>query len=128
MGRVYATADDYAAWSGAAAPSDVDRRLARASELVELATVTAYYDVDAAGMPTDADVLAAFRDATCAQVAWWQATGDELGDAGLWQAASIGSVSLSGRRQTGSAAGDRLAPQARTVLALAGLVHRPATT
>lgn len=128
MGRVYATADVWQQWTGKPPPDDAERRLARASEQIARATLTAVYDVDGAGMPTDPAVAEAFQGATVLQAYWWVTTGDEQGDAAIWQSASIGSVSLSGRRQTGSSARDRLAPQAEALLDLAGLIGRPAYT
>lgn len=129
MGRVYATGADYLEWAGEAGPADITRRLARASDAVAQATVRAVYDVDTDGYPTAVDVVAAMRDATCAQARWWIATGDELGDGERWQSVGIGRVQMS-RASRGSApaggartsAGDDLAPQAHTILYLAGLV------
>ena len=62
-----------------APPRDLARLLERASELIDDATKTAWYATDAGGLPTDVGVLAAFRDATCAQVEFWLA-GDEEDD------------------------------------------------
>lgn len=46
--------------------------LRAASGIVRHATRAALYDVDGAGKPSDPDVIEAFRDATCAQVAFWR--------------------------------------------------------
>jgi len=62
-----------------APPEDLSRLLTRASELIDDFCRTAVYAVDALDMPTDADDIAAFRDATCAQVEFWLA-GDEEDD------------------------------------------------
>ncbi|MFA3843234.1 hypothetical protein [Streptomyces aureus] len=79
------------------APSDADRLDTRASEDIDDALLTAVYCVDDAGMPTDPDVAAALADATCAQVEYQQATGnDGTGAAGRWDSVSIGPASLSG--------------------------------
>lgn len=98
MPRVYATRDDLAAYApaGVDVPDEpeVSRLLARASEAVELLTLTAVYPVDDAGMPTEAEHVAAFREATCAQAAHWLDTGDETGTAGQWSNVTIGSISL----------------------------------
>lgn len=53
--------------------------LTRASRDVDRALLTAVYDVDAAGDPTDAAVIAALRDATCEQVAGYIDAGDYTG-------------------------------------------------
>lgn len=60
-------------------PTGLTRLLLRASELIDDQLRTATYHVDALGMPTDADDIATFRDATCAQVEFWLA-GDEEDD------------------------------------------------
>lgn len=60
---VYATVGDYLDVDDNP-PDNIDALLATASRLVRKATKSAIYDVDAAGKPSDVDVLAAFRDAT----------------------------------------------------------------
>lgn len=124
MARIYATPEQYTAWSGQPAPSDADRLLARASEDIDDALRAAVYDTDTAGMPTDQSVRDALSDATCAQVEYQQATGDDgSGAAGRWGSVSIGPVSLSDRRDTPRAGGDLdLAPRAYRALRRAGLL------
>lgn len=46
-----------------------------ASLMVEHATILARYDVDDEGYPTDQEVIDAFKNATCFQVAAWAAAG-----------------------------------------------------
>lgn len=65
--RVYATTADYARALHAAPPAGSRKALAEASRAVEDMLFTAVYPVDALGMPTDAEHIAALRDATCAQ-------------------------------------------------------------
>lgn len=124
--RVYATTADLARYLFAAPPSGSRRRLIRASALLEGATRTAVYDVDAGGLPTDPTVAAAFRDAVCAQAQWWATTGDEQGDAGLWQSVSIGRTSMSRAANTGGpgqrSPRARLCPDAEIILDGAGLL------
>ncbi|MEV5131436.1 hypothetical protein AB0K87_13200 [Streptomyces sp. NPDC053705] len=124
MPRVYATPEQLTAWTGQPAPPDADRLLARASEDVDDALLSAVYDTDALGAPTDPKIVAALADATCAQVEYQQATGDDgTGAAGRWDAVSIGPVSLSGRQSGPQAAGDvDLAPRAHRALKRAGLL------
>lgn len=124
MARVYATPEQLTTWTGQPAPSDADRLLARASEDVDDALRTAVYDTDTAGMPAEPAIVAALADATCAQVEYQLATGDDgTGAAGQWNAVSIGPVSLSGRRQDPQHAGDvSLAPRAHRALTRAGLL------
>ncbi|MFE4256052.1 hypothetical protein ACFRU3_42785 [Streptomyces sp. NPDC056910] len=121
---MYATADQLAAWTGNPAPSDADRLVTRASEDIDDALLTAVYCVDDAGMPSDPDVVQALADATCAQVEYQQATGDDgTGAAGRWDSVSIGPVSLSGRSDTmPGPTGLDLAPRAQRRLRRAGLL------
>lgn len=124
MARVYATPEQLSAWTGQPAPAGADRMLARASEDVDDALLTAVYVTDAAGMPTDPAVREALAEATCAQVEYQLATGDDgTGAAGRWDSVSIGPVSLSGRRSGRAAAGGvDLAPRAGRALTRAGLL------
>ncbi|WP_327368727.1 hypothetical protein [Streptomyces sp. NBC_01217] len=124
MARVYANPEQYTAWTGQPAPAGVERLLARASQDIDTALLTAVYDTDSTGTPTDPDIVATLADATCAQVEYQQATGDDgTGAAGQWDSVSIGPVSMSGRRARPQAAGDLdLAPRAGRVLAAAGLL------
>ncbi|MGE9695919.1 hypothetical protein [Streptomyces sp. CH6] len=123
MPRVYATPDQLAAWTGEAAPADAERLLARASEDVDDALLSAIYATDAEGRPTDPAVAAALADATCAQVEYQLATGDDgTGAGGRWGSVSIGPVSLSDPRDAPRAGGELdLAPRAYRVLRRAGL-------
>lgn len=124
MARIYATPEEFTAWSGQPAPSDADRLLARASEDIDDALRAAVYDTDTAGMPTDQSVRDALSDAACAQVEYQQATGDDgTGAAGRWGSVSIGPVSLSDRRDAPRAGGELdLAPRAYRALRRAGLL------
>lgn len=119
----YATAADLAAWTGKPAPTDAERLLARASEDIDAALLTAVYTTDDAGKPTDPNIVAALADATCAHVEYQQASGDDgTGAAGKWGSVSLGPVSLSGRTDTTTAPGGLdLAPRAWRALARAGL-------
>jgi hypothetical protein len=122
--RVYATSADYTAWTGQTAPAGIERLLARASEDVDDALLTAVYSTDADGMPTEADVIAALRDAACAQVEYQQDAGDTgTGAAGRWESVSLGPVSLSGRKDAATGPeGLDLAPRAYRALRRAGLL------
>jgi hypothetical protein len=122
--RVYATPEQLAAWTGQPAPADAERLLARASGDVDAALLCAYYATNDAGMPTEPHVVQALADATCAQVEYQLATGDDgTGAAGRWGSVSIGPVSLGDRRDDPRAPGDvDLAPRAHRALMLAGLL------
>jgi hypothetical protein len=96
MARVYATAAAYTAYTGQTAPADIDRLLARASEVIDQDVVaTAWYDTDDAGMPTNTDVLAAFSNAACAQVEFWKlGPGEGVDISGPIQGVSLGGLSI----------------------------------
>lgn len=124
MGSVYATPEQLATYTGAPAPEGAERLLARASEDIDAALLTACYATDADGDPTEQHIVDALRDATCAQVEYQLATGDDgTGAAGVWDSVSIGPVSLSGRKAGPPAAsGVDLAPRAHRALLRAGLL------
>lgn len=108
----YATSAELTAWVGTAV-TGADRLLARASELMDV-TVTASYSVDADGIPTNAEVAAALRDAACAQVEQWVEVGESNDIDGL----AGSDISVSG--YTGKRA-PLLAPRAARILHAAGL-------
>jgi hypothetical protein len=95
MGRVYATAAQYQAYSGQTPPADIDRLLARASKLIDSdVTMGAWYDTDDAGLPTNTDVAEAFTQATCAQVEFWGEVGESVDTSGPIQGVTLGSLSI----------------------------------
>lgn len=97
MPRIYATAEQYEEYTYAAAPDDIEYRLARASEFLD-AQVFRFcsYDTDTAGLPTESAVAAALARATCAQAQWGVDVGDVTGAASAgWGSVKIGSVQLS---------------------------------
>jgi len=104
-----------------APPEDLDRLLTRASELIADATRTAYYEVDTDELPTDADDIAAFRDATCAQVEFWLA-GDEEDDVlGPLEEVVLGPLQVKYGQGANRTAPLYLAPRAARILRNAGL-------
>ncbi|WP_405679305.1 hypothetical protein OG859_18655 [Streptomyces sp. NBC_00048] len=118
----YATPEQLAAWTGQPAPADAERLLARAGEDVDSALLTAIYPVDEDGDPLDPEIRTALANATCAQVEFQLAGGDDgTGAGGQWDSVSIGPVSLSGRSSRTAAAGVELAPRADRALRRAGL-------
>lgn len=116
MTTAYATEAELTAFVGSAV-SDGARLLERASELVD-SHVVATYDVDSStDLPTDTDVAAALRDATCAQVEFWVEVGEDHDISGMaGRDVSIGRLSI-------DKLPDELAPRARRFLANAGLLH-----
>lgn len=96
---VYADSADLAAYTGVAAPANATQLLRFASMLVRRVTSQAFYAVDETGLPTDADVLTAFRDATCAQANAWSLNGIDpaagvAGVGGVVVKKSLGSASV----------------------------------
>lgn len=130
--RSYATVDDYFKFIGEtpaeAEPADERRMQAlirRASSAVDSMLVTAVYSTDDDGYPLNVAVSDALRDATCAQMEWFEEQGDASGAAGAFESGSLLSASFSrgnggGKGSTGQRA--RLAPEALQILRNAGLV------
>jgi hypothetical protein len=98
IGHVYATAEQLAAYLYADAPANAAQLLAEATVLLDSRVLRyCWYDVDDAGMPTDAVVIAAFARAVCAQARWWSELGGSTSgaDSAGWGTVKIGSVQLS---------------------------------
>ena len=119
--RVYATTTDYANYLRSACPPGARAALARASAAVDDMLLTAVYDVDSDGMPTDAAVIAALREATCVQAQ--DARAARAAAAGSF---SIGSVSVTRSAPQTVREEDYRSPRALAVLQRAGLTgHAP---
>ena len=121
----YATVVQLAADPWGLTPPGAARLLVRASEVIDQALRTAVYDVDTAGAPTDAAVIAALVGATCAQVEFWE-TGDEEDDIlGPVQGISLAGMQIqyggSGVVSGGRVSPTYLAPRAHRILVNAGL-------
>lgn len=120
----YATLTELADYLEDEPPDGAARLLVRASRRVDSMLIGAVYAVDTNGLPTDATVAAALRDATCAQVEWWGEVGDSTGTGagGAWSNVSIGKVSLG----TGSGGAPpskvRVSPAVAEILQVAGLL------
>lgn len=85
--RTYATLDELEVFPGISIPEDktseqLEGLLQQASILVRQATVSARYEVDSAGKPSEDAIKEAFRDATCAQVKVWI-------DADIWNPSAV---------------------------------------
>jgi hypothetical protein len=116
-------------------PQDSARMLAFASRLVTRATMSATYNVDSDGMPTDTILRNALRDATCSQAATWAALNINPAKG----AADAGNVIASKSRGAASIqyavyastvlerarAATQLSLDARIILAEAGLIGSP---
>ncbi|GAB3224132.1 hypothetical protein GCM10027447_12440 [Glycomyces halotolerans] len=133
MAPVYATPQEYADWlhpeSAPGAedpPAGAERALRAASARVRKLTRTACYETDENGLPTDSDVLAAFRDATCAQADYSKAIKDQYsrGTAGQWGSLKLGSASMT-RGQSPGGVTEKPSPyswEAYEILQEAGVV------
>jgi hypothetical protein len=125
VARVYATSADYQAYSGQAPDSDTARLLARASQFLDAQVFRlAVYNANATtGMPTDTAVIAAFRDATCAQVEWWAGVGDSTGaSAAGYSTVKIGTAHLT---RTASSPGGMDSPARQVAPAVWDLLNSP---
>jgi len=132
---IYATSAELTTW-GVTPPANATTLLRSASILVRRATMTAIYDVDAAtSLPTDADKVAALRDATCSQVGTWlalaidPATGGAAGAGKVVSAKSLGSGTITYAvtevAQALADAATSLCQEALLILADAGLTGSP---
>jgi len=131
---IYATPQQLAAWVGADIPPSTPYLLRSASILVGRATLTAWYDVDPEGMPTDPGLVAAFADATCSQVGTWIALSIDPATAGADPGRTVASKKIGSAQidyavyqATAQARADRatsLSPEAALILAGAGLTNR----
>lgn len=123
--RVYATTMEYAAWLGLeTAPAGATQALRTASLRVDELLLSAVYETDAAGKPTETKHIEALRDATCAQAAHVRAQGDPEGDgASPYKSVSFGSVSLTRAAPSdGSGSTAVYSSDAYSILQMAGLI------
>ena len=111
----YATSSDYTTYAGGVAPSDITRLLLRASELIDSKVTTSFLVNTGTSLPSDATVAAALRDATCAQVEFWQEVSEGNDIDGL-AGTQITVSGFTGKRAP------RLAPRALDILRQYGLI------
>jgi len=71
--RIYATEQDLMEWTGKELPANAAGLLRAASRLVTRATQLSIYYTDTDGVPVHPQERQAFRDATTAQAAFWDA-------------------------------------------------------
>lgn len=107
------------------APVNLAKLIGRASLHIDSMLRNAVYEADDDGYPVDLDILEALRDATLAQVAYWEETGDVSGAMSGAQSMGIGSVNIGGIKSAGdtpqSKNESRHAPEAVNLLRQAGL-------
>ncbi len=105
-----------AVWSSIDA-ADVDRLLARATEVVDDHVRAGFYVDSDTNLPTDTDVAQALQDATCAQCEFWVEVGEEHDVAGVaGREVSIARFSI-------DRLPPQLAPRAKRFLAQRGLLQ-----
>jgi hypothetical protein len=116
---VYATDAELGAWCNPL-PDNAETLIRDASGLVRKATRNDIYDVDAAGKPTDPDVIEAFRDATCKQVAIWAANDIDSNKsvAGIEQIPASSSIAGGSVSYDGATNAEIAVARARSVQAL----------
>lgn len=112
----YATDSQLDAWlpDGVTAPTDTDRQLVRASELID-STVRQPFTLDDDGLPTDPDIASVLADAVCAQVEQWIEVGVDNDIDGL-AGQQVSVAGFSGKRAP------ELCPRAYRILKVAGLL------
>ncbi len=77
MATAYATAAEYETWANEVAPANAAWLLVRATEVVDSIVTTPFAVDSVTELPTDTAKAAALRDATCAQVRFWDEVGYE---------------------------------------------------
>lgn len=126
--RLYATEAELADWLGAEAPANAGALLRSASSLIRAETRSARYVTDTDGYPADTALRTVFREAVCAQAAYWadHKVDPSLGKAGVTPPAvskSIGSASITyGQPTAGAQDMLGLAPDAYYLLSESGLL------
>ena len=123
VGRSYATLADLAAYMGGDPPPGAGRLLTSATRLVDALLIGAVYPTIGDGMPANTRHQQALRDAVCAQVAWFDETGDSSGNT-AGGSVSIGNISISASTSSrgGGGGSGRYAPDVILILRTAGLL------
>lgn len=129
----YATLDDLAQWVDDDLPTTSPAILRSAAYAVADEVALAVYSTDpSTGLPTDPALIAAFRDATCAQAAWLITNDIDAFSGGatarLEDSVAIGSARVNYADAADAAAArrrglDGLCPEACRILAHAGLTN-----
>ncbi|MFT8442192.1 MAG: hypothetical protein ABF780_05715 [Bifidobacterium aquikefiri] len=117
----YAVADDYRTYCGLSAadtvPANLTQLLRAASLAVREYTGTLFYQTDSDGIPVDAILSAAFRDATCAQAQAMDALGIDPAMGGAIQPNTAASKSISGASVSYTTSEQQTAAQLREQVA-----------
>lgn len=123
MARIYATPQEFADWLGLDdPPTGAERALRAASRDVDELLLTAVYDADEDGLPTDPKVAEALQEATCAQAEYARALGDPVNTgAQQFGEVAIGSARLVRSMRPPEGMPERWSHQAVQILQQAGL-------
>lgn len=124
----YATGAELQAYlGGASLPSDASRLLNRASDLIDYATFGKINQ-------TNAEQMLTAKNATCAQVEYWINVGEQIDIAGSqsqFDSISIGTFQMSKStssnsksKSSGTSQTDAIAPRAKRILFLGGMLYR----
>jgi hypothetical protein len=134
MAIVYATPADVAAYMGVVVttlPTTILTDIINAQELIDYSTLNRIIDYNLNALGTaieDPLILAAVKNATCAQIEFWIKSGGADSDVinnGSISNFSIGNFSMNyGGTGAGAASMPVLAPRANRYLMLAGLMYR----
>lgn len=121
---VYATVEQYRAWSGDQFTPDANiaTMLRRASEAMDHYLIGAVYAVNANGMPTDPMLIDVLMRATSAQCQFMLADNDPTGVKRQYSSTSMGGVSTSRVAAMTAMPFPPLAPQAAAILHAAGVL------
>lgn len=123
---VYATPQELAAWLDLdEPPAGASQALRDASLAVDMLLVGAVYAVDGEEQPTDPKVIAALRDATCAQAAFKpKGSNTPAPEGGKVASVKVDKVSktYAVSPTTGAIVEDTYSAQAANILRIAGLI------
>lgn len=124
--RVHATIEDWRTWVDDDTAEISASLLRNASLAVTAATRLDWFEVDPdTGVPVDASIAEALRDATLAQAEMWDAAGDDgTGAMDGVTSVSLGSVSESRDLSKSMSSRSGLCPAATTILRTVGLSSR----
>lgn len=118
--HAYATTEQFGAWIGGQIDLQEGERLLRSATIrIDNATRNAVYRTADDGTPTSPDVLAALRDATCAQAEWFMETGDRIGG-GAAAPSQLGSLRFDASSPTEGSG--EICEEATMILRNAGLI------
>lgn len=123
---VYATVDELAnAIKPKTPPANAEQLLVDASGDIDDLILSAVYETDAAGYPTDPEIRDALKQATIALIRWWGGIGEDgTGITQVLTSASIAGVALGFGNGGKDQPSMKYGPRVPGILARAGLMAR----